>query len=63
VTVRCPTQRVGAATGTFSRQALFLSRRAPAGPCLPEEVSMHGLIYLIGLIVVIMAILSFFGLR
>jgi hypothetical protein len=27
------------------------------------EVKMNGLIYLIGLIVVIMAILSFFGLR
>jgi len=27
------------------------------------EANMHGLIYLIGLIVVIMAILSFFGLR
>jgi hypothetical protein len=27
------------------------------------EARMHGLIYLIGLIVVIMAILSFFGLR
>jgi hypothetical protein len=27
------------------------------------EAAMHGLIYLIGLIVVIMAILSFFGLR
>lgn len=28
-----------------------------------KEGSMHGLIYLIGLIVVILAILSFFGLR
>ena len=28
-----------------------------------EEKPMNGLIYLIGLIVVIMAILSFFGLR
>jgi len=27
------------------------------------EETMHGIIYLIGLIVVIMAILSFFGLR
>jgi len=27
------------------------------------EATLHGLIYLIGLIVVIMAILSFFGLR
>ena len=30
---------------------------------LKEEETMDGLIYLIGLIVVIMAILSFFGLR
>ena len=28
-----------------------------------EAKAMHGIIYLIGLIVVIMAILSFFGLR
>jgi hypothetical protein len=28
-----------------------------------QEAKMHGLIYLIGLIVVILAILSFFGLR
>jgi hypothetical protein len=27
------------------------------------EATMHGIIYLVGLIVVIMAILSFFGLR
>jgi hypothetical protein len=34
-----------------------------AGTAKPLEAKMHGLIYLIGLIVVIMAILSFFGLR
>ena len=28
-----------------------------------EENTMHGLIYLVGLIVVILAVLSFFGLR
>jgi hypothetical protein len=28
-----------------------------------REAAMHGIIYLVGLIVVIMAILSFFGLR
>jgi hypothetical protein len=32
------------------------------GPLIKEQ-RMHGLIYLIGLIVVILAILSFFGLR
>jgi hypothetical protein len=29
----------------------------------PERRPMHGIIYLVGLVVVIMAILSFFGLR
>lgn len=28
-----------------------------------EEAFMHGIIYLVGLIVVILAVLSFFGLR
>lgn len=28
-----------------------------------QEDDMHGIIYLVGLVVVIMAILSFFGLR
>jgi len=28
-----------------------------------EELSMHGIIYLVGLVVVVLAILSFFGLR
>jgi hypothetical protein len=28
-----------------------------------RRISMHGLIYLVGLIVVILAVLSFFGLR
>jgi hypothetical protein len=30
---------------------------------MEEEVSMNGLIYLVGLVVVILAVLSFFGLR
>jgi hypothetical protein len=29
----------------------------------PLEATMHGIIYLVGLIVVILAVLSFFGLR
>ena len=33
------------------------------GTSADVEASMHGIIYLVGLIVVIMAILSFFGLR
>ena len=44
--------------GTFVfTQRLFL------GYACAQEANMNGLIYLIGLIVVIMAILSFFGLR
>jgi hypothetical protein len=30
---------------------------------LPAETTMHGIIYLVGLVVVILAILSFFGLH
>jgi len=42
--------------------ALLFTRHAPAAWGRPEE-PMNGIIYLIGLIVVIMAILSFLGLR
>jgi hypothetical protein len=30
---------------------------------MPMEATMHGIIYIVGLIVIILAILSFFGLR
>ena len=30
---------------------------------LAKEAAMHGIIYLVGLVVVILAVLSFFGLR
>jgi hypothetical protein len=43
--------------------ALPVLRSAAPHPGERKEARMHGLIYLIGLIVVIMAILSFFGLR
>jgi hypothetical protein len=36
---------------------------ASIGPGMSGSRHMHGIIYLVGLIVVIMAILSFFGLR
>jgi hypothetical protein len=53
-------------SGTFPPAAAFCWRsrrgREGRGRAL-KEAMMHGLIYLIGLIVVIMAILSFFGLR
>jgi hypothetical protein len=34
-----------------------------SGGRFPLEAKMHGIIYLVGLVVVILAILSFFGLR
>jgi predicted membrane channel-forming protein YqfA (hemolysin III family) len=37
--------------------------RVPLFPRSLQEEAMNGIIYLIGLIVVILAILSFFGLR
>jgi|SoiMetStandDraft_2_1073263.scaffolds.fasta_scaffold3614781_1 hypothetical protein len=46
--------------GTFPTLSPF-NARVPIGR--EKELQMHGLIYLIGVIVVIMAILSFFGLR
>jgi hypothetical protein len=45
-------------TGTFLFPLDYLRRRARQ-----QEADMNGLIYLVGLIVVILAILSFFGLR
>jgi hypothetical protein len=48
--------------GTFLVPAGF-ARGCRPSPEPRRERQMHGLIYLIGLIVVIMAILSFFGLR
>ena len=47
----------------FCRAGTFLLRGSFVFGPLIKERRMHGLIYLIGLIVVILAILSFFGLR
>ena len=49
----------GSACGTIRNLSYLLSLIEQG----MEEETMDGLIYLIGLIVVIMAILSFFGLR
>ena len=46
----------------WNREA-FLMLSGPKPVTLIGATTMHGLIYLIGVIVVIMAILSFFGLR
>jgi len=46
-----------------ARLGTFVSAPAYLGTADMEEETMDGLIYLIGLIVIIMAILSFFGLR
>ena len=54
-------QRTVSADGNYFRLLLF-----PTAPVLlpaTEEEHMHGIIYIVGLIVVILAILSFFGLR
>jgi hypothetical protein len=53
-------------SGTFRRAAGSCNAgrattRKPASPL--EEAPMHGIIYIVGLIVVIMFILSFLGLR
>ena len=50
--------------GTFVRRWGCVAKLARCGKrSLDREQDMHSLIYLIGLIVVILAILSFFGLR
>jgi hypothetical protein len=43
--------------------ALWFMEHKPAARSRPGGTPMHGIIYLVGLIVVILAILSFFGLR
>jgi hypothetical protein len=48
-------------SGTFLHRPRFIRRRK--GLCFTRRCRMNGLIYLIGLIVVIMFILSFLGLR
>ena len=56
--------------GAYSEQARgpppvepYSSSAGSMAKLCEQEAKMHGLIYLIGLIVVILAILSFFGLR
>jgi hypothetical protein len=58
--------------GHQSLRVLTTSERGGAEPSYPpaiigagktEEGSMNGLIYLVGLVVVVLAVLSFFGLR
>ena len=50
--------RIETDAGTFGSSRDYL-----AGAGNRREELMHGIIYLVGLIVVILAILSFFGLR
>jgi hypothetical protein len=49
--------------GTLPRNNKPAFQLGPRGSAICWEAIMNGLIYLIGLIVVILAILSFFGLR
>ena len=53
---------LGRRTGTFLCPSGSMGIEKPAA-CRPEESAMNGIIYLVGLIVVIMFILSFLGLR
>ena len=53
---------VGKKTERHSR-AVELLQRCSVISAIWQEAAMNGIIYLIGLIVVILAILSFFGLR
>jgi len=50
-------------TEPFQAPSVWRAGRAIPGAQICEDKSMNGLIYLVGLIVVIMAILSLFGLR
>jgi hypothetical protein len=58
--VRCIIESNPGSWNVFSQRQFCVCRWGEANL---TEAHMHGLIYLIGLIVVIMAILSFFGLR
>ncbi len=49
------------AEGTFQTRFLFVKRTGIIRRFL--EATMHGIVYLVGLIVIILAVLSFFGLR
>jgi hypothetical protein len=55
--------RNGTPPGTFSDHHPFGVRPAPFRRTHCEGELMNGLIYLVGLVVVIMAVLSLFGLR
>jgi hypothetical protein len=47
--------------GTAGRRARYRASRADVAKT--EEATMNGIIYLVGLVVVVMAVLSFLGLR
>jgi hypothetical protein len=47
----------------FLAKAPPMTRAQHAGRSQNQELDMHQIIYIVGLIVVILAILSFFGLR
>ena len=49
----------------LSRRELFSTKPSlcSAGVSTGLEATMHGIIYIVGLIVVLLAVLSFFGLR
>jgi hypothetical protein len=50
--------KIRSATGNQALTKMFSGRKAST-----EDNSMNGIIYLVGLVVIVMAILSFLGLR
>jgi hypothetical protein len=56
-------QLSGNGTKVWSPGSLLVGAPAPLGKAGAEERTMNGIIYLVGLIVIIMFILSFLGLR
>jgi hypothetical protein len=57
-----PLHQCPAGTGTFFlRKSFTFETRSLAGQ--RREVVMNGIVYLVGLVVIVMAILSFLGLR
>lgn len=61
--MHCNRIRMTAVTGTYFAARRFVIARRKCRQLRFAEAAMNGIIYLIGLIVVIMAILSFFGLH
>jgi hypothetical protein len=58
-----PKRKARCIVSSPDRKAAELCRVAALVSTEPEEHEMNGLIYLVGLVVVVLAVASFFGLR